>query len=105
VRGFGQALLVWMLVAVVFAVIVTQLDKVINRPCELHSYTVVRFNPAIDFMIRPARIGEENARLLLTEVLACSYENVGGDHYRFSGRETADTLTGVVHVQDKGVLR
>jgi hypothetical protein len=80
-------------------------ETYVPRPCELHMYTVVRINPALDPLIIPTLSGGHNPRLILTEMMACGYEHVGDGKTVFYTNELRDTITDVVHVQDKGPIR
>jgi hypothetical protein len=74
------------------------------RPCELHTYTVVRLNPNLDPLIIPTITTGHNARLIITKFMACGYEHVDGKTVFFTD-ELRDTIADVVHVQDQGPIR
>ena len=71
----------------------------------LHSYTIVRFNPAQDILIRPT-VGPEglNNSLIITSVIAHDYEHDRDDCYSFYFDDGKDTICGIIHVSDNGLL-
>ena len=80
--------------------------KELTADPQLHSYTVVRFNPAQDILIRPT-VGPEglNNSLIITSVIAHDYEHERDDCYLFYFDDGKDTICGIIHVSDKGTLR
>jgi hypothetical protein len=76
-----------------------------SKPKPIHTYVLIRQNPAWEPLVRPTHMGGANPQFMVTQVLAERYEPAPHkDCYVFYFRENVDTLCGVIDVIDRGVV-